>query len=49
MKLTFIFLSSLVPVPSNWSQVELNTDIEQSVNNHLHEIMDNIEGTYKKF
>ena len=49
MKLIFIFPSSSVPVPSSWDHVQLSTNIEESVNNHLHEIMDNIEGMYKMF
>ena len=30
-------------MPSSWSRVLISTNIEESVNNHLHEIMDNIE------
>ena len=30
-------------MPSSWSKVLISTNIEESVNNHLHEIMDNIE------
>lgn len=40
-KLTLLFY--LVPVPSSWQNIEIGSNISESVENHLHEIMDNIE------
>ena len=30
-------------MPSSWQEVQIGTNISESVENHLHEIMDNIE------
>ena len=42
-KTNFYFSIFPVPMPSSWQPVHINTDISESVENHLREIIDNID------